>query len=139
MGSRIKRIYTEFQISLHRSLGRLIRYRYYLHGSVIPDRKMGLQTLGEIPLVTAGDTAFPRFYWLLKLYNESTTDRQQKYFHKFFGVRVVTRNAYVMLKGWSRILIKSNECILFNLKVNKSRYKQYGVTHTFKSIETEKR
>lgn len=99
MGSRIKRIYTEFQISLHRSLGRFTRYRYYLHGSVIPDRKMGLQTLGEIPLVTTGDTAFPRFYWLLKACNESTTGRQQKYFHKFFGARVVTRNVYVMLKG----------------------------------------
>ena len=92
-------------------------YQEILSGSVIPDRKIALGDFGEIPLVTIGDSAFPRFSWLLKSYNENTTDKQQKYFNKkFFGARVVTENAYGMLKGRWRILFKRTECRLFNLK-----------------------
>ena len=44
-------------------------------GLVIPDRKITLGNFGEIRLVTIGDSAFPRFYWLIKSYNENTTDK----------------------------------------------------------------
>ena len=78
---------------------------------------MTLENFGEIPLVTTGDSAFPRFSYLIKSYNENTTDKQQKYFNKrLCGARVVTGNAYGMLKGGWRILFKRTECRLFNLR-----------------------
>ena len=53
-------------------------YNEIIGGPVITDRKVALGNFGEIPLVTIGDSAFPRFSWLLKSYNENTTDKQQK-------------------------------------------------------------
>ena len=92
-------------------------YESILAGDVIPDKVIRLGDFGEIPLVTIGDTAFPQFAWLLKMYNENTRDKQQKYFNKkLCGARVVTENAYGMLKGRWRILYKKVECRLFNLR-----------------------
>ena len=53
-------------------------YNEIIIGSVIPDPKVALGNFGEIPLVAIGDTAFPRFSWLLISYNENTTDKQKK-------------------------------------------------------------
>ena len=64
-----------------------------------------------------GDTAFPKHAWLLKGYNEDTRDPKQRYFNKkLSSARVVTENAYGMLKGRFRILYKKTECRLKNLK-----------------------
>ena len=88
-----------------------------LQGNILPDINIHLDGAGEIPLVTIGDRAFPRHPWLLKGYNEGTTDPQQKYFNKkLCSARVVTENAFGMLKGRWRILYKKTECHMFNLK-----------------------
>ena len=49
-----------------------------LSGRALPDRKTNLGDLGDIPLVTIGDNAFPRFSWLIKCCNENTIDSQQQ-------------------------------------------------------------
>ena len=92
-------------------------YTAILNGDVMPDKVIRLSDFGEIPLVTIGDSAFPQYAWLLKMYNENTRDKQQKYFNKrLCGARVVTENAYGMLKGRWRFLYKKTECRLFNLR-----------------------
>ena len=49
--------------------------------------------------------AFPRHPRLLKGYNEEKQDLQQKYLKKkLFSARIVTENAYGMLKGRWHIL-----------------------------------
>ena len=59
---------------------------------------------GEIPLCTIGDDAFPRHPWLLKGYPKETKVPQQRHFNKkLCSTRVVTENAYCMLKGRWRI------------------------------------
>ena len=71
-----------------------------LSGRAFPDRKINLGDLGDIPLVTIGNSAFPRFSWLIKCYNENTRDLQQCYFNKMLcSARVVFENTYGMLKG----------------------------------------
>ena len=61
-----------------------------LSGRELPDRKINLGDFGDIPLVTIGDSAFPRFSWLIKCYNENTRDPQQRYFNKMLcSARVV--------------------------------------------------
>ena len=71
-----------------------------LSGRALPDRKINLGDFGDIPLVTIGDSAFPRFSWLIKCYNENTRDPQQRYFNKMLcSARVVSENTYRMLKG----------------------------------------
>ena len=73
-------------------------------------------TCGNIVLVTIGDIAFPKHAWLLKGYNEDTRDPKQRYFNtKLCSARVVTENAYGMLKGRFRILYIKTECQLKNL------------------------
>ena len=92
-------------------------YKNIVNGGVISNRTVNLQGSGEIPLVTVGDSAFPRHPWLLKAYNEETTDPQQRYFNKkLCSAQVVTENAYGMLKGRWRILYKKTECRMYNLK-----------------------
>ena len=76
-------------------------YIVIINGLVIPDCKMALGNFGELPLVTIGDSTFPGFSSHTKPYDKNTTDKQQKYFNKRLHVaRVVTENAYGMLKGW---------------------------------------
>ena len=96
---------------------RLLKSSSIINGGAIPERKIHLGIFGEIPLVTIGDSAFPRFPWLIKTNNENMQDQQQKYFNKrLCGARVVTENAYGMLKGRFRILFKQTECRMRNLK-----------------------
>ena len=90
-------------------------YQQILNGDIIPNITIHLDGAGEIPLVTVGDSAFPRHPWLLKGYNEETRDPQQRYLNKkLCSARVVTENAYGMLKGRWRILYKKTECRMFN-------------------------
>ena len=71
-----------------------------LKGDVLLYRVISLGDFGYVPLVTVGDSAFPQFSWLIKGYNENTRDKQQRYFNKrLCGARVVTENAYGILKG----------------------------------------
>ena len=69
--------------------------------------------LGEyrkIPLVTVGDTAFPKYAWLIKAFCKVTSDRREKYFNKkLYSACVVCENASGMLNGRSRILYKKTE------------------------------
>ena len=75
-------------------------YREILNGKVISNRKLHLESGGEISLITVGDSAFSRYLRLLKVYNEETLDPQQRYLKKkLYSVRVVTENAHGMLKG----------------------------------------
>ena len=47
-----------------------------------------------------GDTAFTRLEWLLKCFSEYTRDLKERYYNKkLCSARVVTENAYGMLKG----------------------------------------
>ena len=75
-------------------------YREILNGKVISNRKLHLESGGEISLITVGDSVFSRHLGLLKVYNEETLDPQQRYLKKkLYSVRVVTENAYGILKG----------------------------------------
>ena len=66
-----------------------------------------MQTL--INIVKVVDTAF-------KMYNQNTQDKQQKYFDKrLCGARVITENAYEMLKGRWCFLYKKNRMPTFQL------------------------
>ena len=66
----------------------------------MPDKVIRLSDFEEIPLVTIGDSTSPLYAWLLKMYNENTRDKQQKYFNKrLCGAMVVTENSYGMLTG----------------------------------------
>ena len=86
-------------------------------GKVIPDKGVDLQGSGRIPLLSVADSAFPKHSWLIKAYTDETTDAQQRYFNKKLrSARVVTENAYGMLKGRWRFLFKQTECRMFNLK-----------------------
>ena len=100
-----------------RMLKRTPLYHQILQGNILPDVNINLDGAGQIPLVTIRDTVFPRHPWLLKSYNENTSDPQQRYFNKkLCSARVVTENAFGMLKGRWRILYRKTECRMFNLK-----------------------
>ena len=79
-----------------------------INGEKLPQRTFDLGGMGEIPLLTIGDSAFPRFPWLIKAYTESPRmTLQQKYFNsKLCSARVVVENCYGMLKGRWRVLYK---------------------------------
>ena len=105
-------------VSTHdtRLLKESLIFHKVLKGDVLPDRVISLGDLGYVSLVTVGDRAFSRFSWLIKRYNENTRDKEQRYINKRLrGTRVVTENAYGILKGRWRILYKKTECRLFNL------------------------
>ena len=88
-----------------------------LSGRALPDRKINLGDYGDIPLVTIGDSAFPRFSWLLKCYNENTRDPKQRYYNKSLcSARVVSEHTYGMLKGRWRFLYKKTEAQPANLR-----------------------
>ena len=88
-------------------------YEKIISGNIIPDKIITLGDFGIILLVTIGDTAFPKHARLLQGYNEDTRNPKQIYFNtKLCSARVVTENAYCMLKGRFRILYKKTECRL---------------------------
>ena len=92
-------------------------YQQILEGDAIPKLNICLEGAGTVPMVTIGDCAFPRHSWLLKSYKEDTRNPRQKYLNKkLCSARVVTENAYGMLKGRWRILYKQTECRIYNLK-----------------------
>ena len=100
-----------------RKLCSTLSYQTIISGNIISDKGITLGDFGNIPLVTIGDTAFPKHAWLLKDYNEDTRYRKQRYFNKkLCSARVVTQNAYGMLKRRFRILYKKTECRLKNQK-----------------------
>ena len=50
-------------------------FKQILDGQGLPDKTVDLGgEHGNIPLVTIGDSAFPRFSWLLKNFNCNTND-----------------------------------------------------------------
>ena len=58
-------------------------FKYIIAGDAIPDKAINLgDKSGEIPLTTIGDTAFPRFAWLLKMFNENTKDPKERRYSK---------------------------------------------------------
>ena len=70
-----------------------------------------------MPLVTIGDSAFPRFPWLLKGFSTNTNDSKEKLYNlKLKRARIVTENGYGMLKSQWRILYKKTEMKIYNLK-----------------------
>ena len=85
---------------------------------VIPDKAINLgESFGEIPLATVGDSAFPRYTWLIKGFNDATRNEKERlYNEKLRSARVVTENCYGMLKGRWRILYKEVEVKIKNLK-----------------------
>ena len=86
-------------------------------GNVLPNASIDLgEKIGKLPLTTVGDTAFPQFEWLIKAY-PNTKDPKKRYFNtKLCGARIVTENAYGMLKGRWRILHKKCDARLYNVK-----------------------
>ena len=93
-------------------------FKQNLNGQGLPDKTVDLgDEYGKIPLVTIGDSAFPRFSCLLKNFNRNTNDERERYYNiKMNSVRVVTENCYGMLKSRWRILYKKAESRVFNLK-----------------------
>ena len=76
--------------------------------NVLPVKGLSLGDSGEIPLGTVGDSAFPKHSWLIKCFNEETRDPKERYFNeKLCSARVVTENAFGMLKGRFRFLYKN--------------------------------
>ena len=57
-------------------------YQKIVNGHAIPERVIDLGEHGKIPLVTLGDTAFPKHAWLRKVFHKDTSDRREKYFKK---------------------------------------------------------
>ena len=87
-------------------------YEKIFSGNITPDKEITLGDFGNIPLVTIGDDVFPKYAWLLKGYSEDTRDPKQRYFNtKLCSARVVTENAYGMLKGRFRILYKKPSAV----------------------------
>ena len=75
-----------------------------LNGEALLDKNIALGDFGDIPFVTIVDSAFPRLSWLIKCYDGNT---RQTHFNKMLcSARVVSENAYGMLKGRWRILYK---------------------------------
>ena len=92
-------------------------YKDISNGDGIPNKSIDLGDAGKIPLATVGDSAFPRLSWLIKGFNENTRDPKERYFNKkLCSARVVTENAYGMLKSRWRLLYKKCECKLHHVK-----------------------
>ena len=93
-------------------------YSDIINGNVIQDCVVQLRDFGETPLVKIENSAFPQFAWLIKAYNENTRDNQKKYFSKrLHGARVVTENAYDMLKArWGILILFEKDCVWENIR-----------------------
>ena len=68
-----------------------------LNDEALLDKNIALGDFGDTPLVTIGDSAFPRFSWLIKCYDGNTRDIRQKYFNNGFAVR-----------GWCLRMLKAS-------------------------------
>ena len=86
-------------------------YKKIISGSGLPHKTVDLgTTYGEKPLVAIGDSTFPRFPWLIKGFNSNTDKLKERFYSlKLSSARVVTENAYEMLKRRWRILYKKTE------------------------------
>ena len=63
------------------------------NGGGILNKSVSLGNASETPLITIGDSSFPRLSWLIKAFNENTRDPKEKYFNKkLCSARVVTEN-----------------------------------------------
>ena len=85
----------------------------------LPDKTVDLgDEYGKIPLVTIGDSAFPRFSSLLKNFNCNTNYERERYYYNINlnSARVVTENCYDMLNSRWPIFYKKVESKVFNLK-----------------------
>ena len=73
-------------------------FKQILNGQGLPDKIVNLgDEYDKIPLVTIGDSAFPRFSWLLKNCNCNPNDKRERSYNiKLNSARVVTQNCYVM-------------------------------------------
>ena len=101
-------------------------YQKILEGNAIPKLNICLEGAGTVPMVTIGDSGFPRHSWLLKSYKEDTRNPRQKYLNKkLCSARVVTENAYGMLKGRWRILYKQT---MPDIQLKVCYYVLYNVT-----------
>ena len=72
-----------------------------ISGSDLPNKTVDLcPPYGKIPLVTIGDSAFPRCPWLIKGFNSNTDNLKERLYNlKLSSARAVTENAYGMLKS----------------------------------------
>ena len=93
-------------------------FKQALNAQGLPAKTVDLRDeYGKILLFTIGDSAFPRFSWLLKYFNCNTNDERERYYSiKVINARVVTENCYGILKSCWRILYKKVELKIFNLK-----------------------
>ena len=66
--------------------------RKNLEGAGLPNKTTDLgEKYGKLPLVTIGDSAFPRFPWLLKGFSTNTNDsKEELYKLKLKSARAVT-------------------------------------------------
>ena len=81
-------------------------YKDIQEGRALPNNYLQLDAdLGEISLITIGDSAFSQHPWLLKAFPNPARNENKRYFNtKLCGAPVVTENAYGMLKDRWRLL-----------------------------------
>ena len=92
-------------------------FKQILNRQGVPDKTIDLgDEHGKIPSVTIGDSAFPRFSWLVKNFNCNTNDERKRYYNIKMDSGRVTENCYGMLKSRWRILYRKAESKVFNLK-----------------------
>ena len=85
--------------------------------NVFPNAALRTRVYGDIPFTTVGDSAFPRYTWLMKPYNGDTRDPKKHYLNKrLCSARVVSEHAYGMLKGRWRIPYKKTGCKLKKIR-----------------------
>ena len=91
---------------------------YKQNGDLLPDKCINLgDNLGDVPLITVGNNAFPRHSWLLKAFTDGVRDEKQCFYDvKLRRARVVTENSYGMLKGRWHLIYKEIEVKKHNLK-----------------------
>lgn len=52
-------------------------------GNIIPNKSINCgEKFGEIPLVTVGDSAFPKYAWLVEGFSETTRNEKERSFNK---------------------------------------------------------
>ena len=92
-------------------------FRKICNGGGIPNKSASLGNVGEISLITIGDSAFPRLPQLIKTCNQNTRDPIEEYFSKkLYSARVVTENTLRHARGCWRLMYKKCECKLYNVK-----------------------